>query len=46
MHVFILLFFLIGADEFSRVDGRIEGLPRIDLDVYLVAHWVMLSVHE
>ena len=42
MHVFILLFFLCGADEFSRVDGRIEGLHRFDLDVYLVARWVIL----
>ena len=29
------------ADEFSHVDGRIEGLHPIDLDVYLVPHWVM-----
>ena len=42
MCVFILLFFLCGADELSHVGRRIERLHQIDLDVYLAAHWVML----
>ena len=29
----IPLFFLRGADEFSRVDGKVEGLHRIDMGV-------------
>ena len=30
------------SNTISHVDGRIEGLHQIDLDVYLIPHWVML----